>query len=48
MNISLGGWAGERGQAYFIEHELLPRKESQIKTSEQRWEEGGEDFLNFK
>ena len=50
INMDISPGAG-RGLAYFIEHELLPRKESQIKTSrqQQRWEEeGGEDFLNFK
>ena len=52
INMDISPGAG-RGLAYFIEHELLPRKESQIKTSrqqqqQQRGEKGGEDFLNFK
>ena len=47
INMDISPGAG-RGLAYFIEHELLPRKESQIKTSRQRRWRGGGGFSEFQ
>ena len=47
INMDISPGAG-RGLAYFIEHELLPRKESQIKTSSQPALGGRGGFSEFQ